>query len=123
MMRHLKVEFYPCAPDGRWYFSGLRGKDPCGTGFIITKEEHYPPGQDDGEELHELHSGEAEENDTGDALGGIRRPDMFRILLIAERINPLLLAFALSIQKDKMPYLQDAELSTWLRWYPSEERA
>ena len=42
-MRHLKVEFHPCSPDGSWYFSGPRGEDPHATGFVITREEHYPP--------------------------------------------------------------------------------
>lgn len=42
---------------------------------------------------------------------------MFRTLPIAERINPLLLAFASSL-----PSLQDAELFTWLTWRPSIER-
>ncbi|KAK3988276.1 hypothetical protein QBC44DRAFT_398507 [Cladorrhinum sp. PSN332] len=123
-MRQLKVEFHPCAPDGRWYFSGPRGEDPYPAGFVITQEEHYPPGQDDDEELHDLLSDETEEwSHTGDALWELYRPDMFRILPIAERMNPLLLAFASSIQRDKMPCLQDAELFTWLKWHPSEERA
>ncbi|OBT98125.1 hypothetical protein VE01_03824 [Pseudogymnoascus verrucosus] len=32
-------------------------------------------------------------------------------------------AFASSLQQQKMPSLQDAELFTWLTWRPSEERA
>ncbi|KAK3985447.1 hypothetical protein QBC44DRAFT_404631 [Cladorrhinum sp. PSN332] len=122
-MRHLKVEFYPCAPDGRWYFCGPRGEDPYPTGFNITEEEHYPPAQEHYKELHELLWDEMEENDTGDVLEDVHCTDTFRILPIADRINPLLLTFALSIQLDKMPLLQDAELFTWLRWYPSEARA
>lgn len=52
-----------------------------------------------------------------------RQPDMFRVLPIAERINPLLLAFASSLRREDMPSLQDAELFTWLTWRPSEKRA
>ncbi|KAL2140862.1 hypothetical protein VTI28DRAFT_3189 [Corynascus sepedonium] len=57
-MRHLTVEFDPCAPTGRWYFSGPRGEDPCPTGFAVKKEKHYPPGQKDIEETHDLWSRE-----------------------------------------------------------------
>ncbi|KAK4154476.1 hypothetical protein C8A00DRAFT_14421 [Chaetomidium leptoderma] len=120
-MQHLKVEFHACAPDGRWYFSGPRGENPHATGFAITREEHYPPGQEDTDALHVLLSDEEEENTSGDELCSLRQPDMFRTLPIAERINPLLLAFGSSLQK--MPSLQDAELFTWLTWRPSEERA
>lgn len=122
-MRHLKVEFYPCAPDGRWYFSGPRGENPHATGFAITRQEHYPPGQEDDQEMHVLLSDEEEENTSGEELYVLRRPDMFRTLPIAEHINPLLLAFASSLQRQKMPSLEDAELFTWLTWRPSEERA
>lgn len=54
-MRHLKVEFHPCAPDGCWYFSGLRGEDFYATGFAITRDEHYPLDQED-DEAHKLMS-------------------------------------------------------------------
>ena len=132
-MRHLKVEFHPCAPDGRWYFSGPRGEDPHQTGFAITQgeKEHYPPppGQEDDddndEKTDELMSHEEEEY-SGDApdIYDLRSPDMFRLRPIAERINPLLLAFASSLQRgQKMPALRDAELFTWLTWRPSKERA
>ncbi|EAW16719.1 uncharacterized protein NFIA_060750 [Aspergillus fischeri NRRL 181] len=123
-MRHLNVEFHPCAPDGSWYFSGPRGEDPHATGFAITREEHYPPGQEDDDETHELMSDEEEEYQ-GDApdIYDLRNPDMFRLRPIAERINPLLLAFALSLQLQKMPALRDAELFTWLTRRPSKERA
>ncbi|KAK0718700.1 hypothetical protein B0T21DRAFT_295904 [Apiosordaria backusii] len=123
-MRHLNVEFHPCAPDGSWYFSGPRGEDPHATGFAITREEHYPPGQEDDDETHELMSDEKEEY-RGDApdIYDLRNPDMFRLRPIAERINPLLLAFASSLQRQKMPALRDAELFTWLTWRPSKERA
>jgi hypothetical protein len=53
----------------------------------------------------------------------LRQPDMFRICPIAARVNPLLLAFALSLQRQMMPSLQEAELFTWLTWRPSKERA
>ncbi|KAL2133497.1 hypothetical protein VTI74DRAFT_2262 [Chaetomium olivicolor] len=122
-MRHLRVEFYPCAPDGRWYFSGPGGENPHATGFTITREEHYPPSQEDVDETHVLLSDEEEENTSGDELYLLRQTDMFRTLPIAERISPLLLAFASSLQRHNMPSLQDAELFTWLTWRPSDKRA
>ncbi|KAI0903642.1 hypothetical protein F4823DRAFT_568486 [Ustulina deusta] len=123
-MRHLKVEFHPCAPDGNWYFSGPRGEDPHATGFAITREEHYPPGQEDADdETHDLWSCEEDEYTGDDDMCLARQPDMFRTLPVAERINSLLLAFASSLQRQNMPSLQDAELFTWLTWRPSEERA
>ena len=121
-MRHIKVEFYPCAPDGRWYFSGPRGENPYATGFAITREEHYPPGQEDDDETHKLMSDEEDEYWGDEGIYDTRQPDMFRTLPIAERINPLLLAFVSSLQRQKMPSLQDAELFTWLTWRPSIER-
>ncbi|KAK3299548.1 uncharacterized protein B0H64DRAFT_101904 [Chaetomium fimeti] len=120
-MQHLKVEFHPCAPDGRWYFSGPRSEDPHATGYAITQEEHYPPGNEDGQETDELWNREQEEYTDDDEMLSMRSPDMFRILPIAERITPLLLAFASALQN--MALLQDAELFTWLTWRPSEERA
>lgn len=122
-MQHLSVEFHPCAPDGSWYFSGPRGEDPHATGFAITREEHYPPGQEDADETHALWSCEEDEYMGDDDICLDRQPDMFRTLPIVERIKPLLLAFASSLQRQKMPSLQDAELFTWLTWRPSEERA
>lgn len=122
-MRHLKVEFHPCAPDGSWYFSGPRGEDSHPTGFAITREEHYPPGQEDADETHALWSCEGDEYTGDDDIYVARQPDMFRTLSIVERINPLLLAFASSLRRQKMTSLQDAELFTWLTWRPSEERA
>ncbi|TRX89221.1 hypothetical protein FHL15_009919 [Xylaria flabelliformis] len=122
-MQHLKVEFHPCAPDGKWYFSGPRGEDPHATGFAITRKEHYPPGQEDVDDTHNLWSREEDEYTGDDDICLARQPDMFRTLPVAGRINPLLLAFALSLQRQNMPSLQDAELFTWLTWRPSEERA
>ncbi|KAK4244744.1 hypothetical protein C7999DRAFT_17010 [Corynascus novoguineensis] len=124
-MRHLTVEFHPCAPTGRWYFSGPRGEDPCPTGFAVTKEKHYPPGQEDIEETHDLWSREEDEWEglhKDENIYQLRRPDMFRIRPIEERINPLLLAFVSSLRRETMPCLEDAELFTWLTWLPSEER-
>ncbi|KAI0108571.1 hypothetical protein GGR51DRAFT_119854 [Nemania sp. FL0031] len=122
-MRHLRVEFHPCAPDGSWYFSGPRGEDPHATGFAITRQEHYPPGQEDADETHALWEREEDEYTGEDDICLERQPDMFRTRPIAERINPLLLAFASSLQRQRTPSLQDAELFTWLTWQPSEERA
>ncbi|EAQ84575.1 hypothetical protein CHGG_08589 [Chaetomium globosum CBS 148.51] len=121
-MRHLKVEFHPCAPNGRWYFSGPRGENPYTTGFAITGEQHYPPGQEDDDETHQLLSDEEDEYWGDEGIYNTRQPDMFRIRPIAEHIKPLLLAFALSLQRQKMPSLQEAELFTWLTWRPSMER-
>ncbi|KAH6617377.1 hypothetical protein F5144DRAFT_586298 [Chaetomium tenue] len=123
-MRHFKVEFHPCAPNGRWYFSGPRGENPYATGFAITKEQHYPPGhlQEDDDETHKLLSDEEDEYWGDEGIYNTRQPDMFRISPIAENINPLLLAFASSLQRQKMPALEDAELFTWLTWRPSMER-
>ncbi|KAG7285620.1 hypothetical protein NEMBOFW57_010249 [Staphylotrichum longicolle] len=121
---HLRIKFHPCAPDGSWYFSGPRGEDPYPIGFAITREEHYPSGQEDDNETHELMSEEEDEYwDDAPDIYELRQPDMFRIRPIAERVNPLLLAFALSLQRQAMPSLQDAELFTWLTWRPSKERA
>lgn len=101
-MRHLKVEFHPCAPDGNWYFSGPRGEDPHATGFAITREEHYPPGQEDiDDETHDLWSREEDEYTGDDDMCLARQPDMFRTLPVADRINPLLVAFASSVQRQK----------------------
>ena len=60
-IQHLYVEFHPYGPDGRWYFSGPRGEDPDVRGFAITREEHYPPGQENEEETHQVLSDEADE--------------------------------------------------------------
>lgn len=122
-MRHLCVEFHPCAPDGSWYFSGPRGEDPHATGFAIGGEKHYPPGQEDTDETHALLSSEEDEYTGDEDIWVDCQPDMFRTLPIVERTNPLLLAFALSLQRQKMPSLEDAELFTWLKWQPSKERA
>jgi hypothetical protein len=126
-MRHFKVEFYPCAPNGSWYFAGPRGEDPHPTGYAVKSEEHYPPGQGNDEETHDLYDREEDEwlqhEQSVDNMDEDCRPDSFRILPIVERINPLLLAFAASLQQQKMPSLHDAELFTWLSWEPSEKRA
>lgn len=81
------------------------------------------PGQEDVDETHDLWSREEDEDTSGDELCLVRQPDMFRTRPIAERIEPLLLAFAEALQGQRMPALQDAELFTWLTWQPSEERA
>nr|XP_036578658.1 uncharacterized protein CTRU02_11248 [Colletotrichum truncatum]KAF6785990.1 hypothetical protein CTRU02_11248 [Colletotrichum truncatum] len=51
------------------------------------------------------------------------KADMFHILPATERTSPLLLVFALSLQRQNMPSLQDTETLTWLLWRPSKERA
>ncbi|KAI0868225.1 hypothetical protein GGS24DRAFT_513698 [Hypoxylon argillaceum] len=124
-MRHLKVEFHPCSPNGNWYFSGPRGEDPHPKGFPITRDEHYPPSQEnsDDKETHDVWSREDDEYEGDEDMSLDRQPDMFRVLPIAERINPLLLSFVSSLQRENMPSLQAAELFTWLTWRPSEKRA
>jgi hypothetical protein len=124
-MQRLKVEFHPCSPNGSWYFSGPRGEDPHSKGFVITRDEHYPPGQEnsDDEDTHALWSCEDDEYEGDEDMSLDRQPDMFRVLPIAERINPLLLSFASSLRRENMPSLQYAELFTWLTWHPSEKRA
>ncbi|KFY14149.1 hypothetical protein V492_02826 [Pseudogymnoascus sp. VKM F-4246] len=122
-MQHLKVEFHPCAPTGSWYFSGPRGENPHTTGFDITREEHYPPeGPEYDDETHALWDDEEDEYWGDEGIYEHFSPDMFRIRPIVERINPLLLSFASSLQRQKMPSLQDAELFTWLTWQPSMDR-
>ncbi|OBT71933.1 hypothetical protein VF21_09022 [Pseudogymnoascus sp. 05NY08] len=122
-MLHLKVEFHPCAPNGSWYFSGPRGENPHATGFAITREEHYPPESPEyNDETHVLWDDEEDEYWGDEGIYEHYTPDMFRTRPIAERINPLLLAFASSLQRKKMPSLQDAELFTWLTWRPSKDR-
>jgi hypothetical protein len=122
-MLHLKVEFHPCAPNGSWYFSGPRGENPHATGFAITREEHYPPESPEyDDETHALWDDEENEYWGDESIYEHYTPDMFRTRPIVERINPLLLAFASSLQRQKMPSLQDAELFTWLTWRPSKER-
>ncbi|EAQ90362.1 hypothetical protein CHGG_02297 [Chaetomium globosum CBS 148.51] len=114
-MRNLKIEFHPCAPDGKWYFSGPRGEDPHPEGYFIETKKHYPPG---------LEHDEKDEYDGEDDMYLQRQPDMFRTRPIPERINPFLLGFASSLKRRILP-MQDAEfmLFTWLTWRPSEERA
>ncbi|KFZ09321.1 hypothetical protein V502_08826 [Pseudogymnoascus sp. VKM F-4520 (FW-2644)] len=122
-MLHLKVEFHPCAPNGSWYFSGPRGENPHATGFAITREEHYPPERPEyDDETHALWDDEEDEYWGDEGIYEHYTPDMFRTRPIVERINPLLLAFASSLQRQKMPSLQDAELFTWLTWRPSKDR-
>ncbi|OBT52722.1 hypothetical protein VE04_06576 [Pseudogymnoascus sp. 24MN13] len=122
-MVHLKVEFHPCAPNGTWYFSGPRGENPHSTGFAITREEHYlSKGLEYDDKTHALWDGEEEEYWGDEGIYEHYTPDMFRTRPIVERINPLLLAFASSLQRQKMPSLQDAELFTWLTWRPSKDR-
>ncbi|KFY01457.1 hypothetical protein O988_02729 [Pseudogymnoascus sp. VKM F-3808] len=122
-MQHLKVEFHPCAPNGSWYFSGPRGEDPHATGFAITREEHYPPeGPEYDDETHDLWSDDEEEYWGDEGIYEHYSPDLFRTRPIVDRIKPLLLEFASSLQRQKMPSLQDAELFTWLTWCPSMDR-
>ncbi|KPM41933.1 hypothetical protein AK830_g4639 [Neonectria ditissima] len=113
-MRRLRIEFHPCQPDGRWYFVGPRGEDPNPEGFEVN-DKHYPPTSpnEDDTNLDE----EWDENwDEGD----VYLPDMFRTEPLAQRIEPLLEAFATAVKG--IPVLEEAELFTHLSWNPSEDR-
>ncbi|KAH7175195.1 hypothetical protein EDB81DRAFT_633444 [Dactylonectria macrodidyma] len=113
-MRRLRVEFHPCRPDGRWYFVGPRGENPNPDGYEVT-DEHYPPTGPN--EADEEFDEDWEENWTrNDEF----TPDMFRTEPLAERIEPLLSAFAVALKS--MPALEEAELFTNVSWNPSAER-
>lgn len=95
---------------------------------LFISEEHYSPlGREDDDDLNQIHELLSDEEELYAAdepdIYDLRNPDMFRIRPIDERINRLLLAFAKSLQREKMPVLRDAELFTWLTWRPSKERA
>ncbi|KAF7556691.1 hypothetical protein G7Z17_g1197 [Cylindrodendrum hubeiense] len=113
-MRHLRIEFHPCRPDGSWYFVGPRDENPHPEGFEVT-DDHYPPTSPNKED-EELD----EEWDQNWAGTDDHLPDMFRTEPLADRIEPLLSAFAIAL-KD-MPALEEAALFTQLSWTPSEER-
>lgn len=55
-----------------------------------------------------------------DGLYESMAPDMFRTVPIDKMIEPLLEVFGRAL--GTMPELEEAELFTWLRWAPSEER-
>lgn len=117
-MRRLTIEFHPLRPDGKWYFVGPRGEDPHVEGFAISEEDHYPPLQTTAEDE------EVDEQWDEDPQGGEEVdffPDVFRTEPLAERIEPLLSGFAAAVAN--MGALEDAELFTYLAWYPSESRA
>ncbi|TQN70049.1 hypothetical protein CSHISOI_05265 [Colletotrichum shisoi] len=117
-MRRLTVEFHPLRPDGSWYFVGPRGGDPHSEGFVISEADHYPPLQATAEDE------EIDEQWDEDPQGGEEVdyfPDLFRTEPLADRIEPLLSAFALAVKN--MGALEDAELFAYLAWYPSESRS
>ncbi|KAK4105380.1 hypothetical protein N658DRAFT_563829 [Parathielavia hyrcaniae] len=64
-----------------WYFVGPRGEDPHPEGFVISGVDHYPPLQ-----------ATAEDEEGGEEIDAF--PDVFRTEQLAERIEPLLAAFA-----------------------------
>lgn len=121
-MRRFRLEFHPLRPDGRWYFVGPGGEDPHDSeqgGYKISDSDikHYPRETDTDEDMND-------DSEWGD------NPDdewdydlyMFRTEPCRERIEPLLTAFAKSLAHDNMPSLEDAEMFTYLWWYPSEDR-
>ncbi|KXJ87846.1 hypothetical protein Micbo1qcDRAFT_215022 [Microdochium bolleyi] len=122
-MRRLKIEFHACRPDGSWYFVGPRGEDPHPTGYPIPDgnedgaREFYPPLETtaEDEELDELW-----EDDPWDGHGGEYDADNFRTEPVAERIEPLLAAFAAAVKS--MDALEDADMFVWLGWCPGHQR-
>ncbi|KAK4128909.1 hypothetical protein N657DRAFT_608773 [Parathielavia appendiculata] len=117
-MRRLIIEFHPLRPDGSWYFVGPRGEDPHPEGFAISEADHYPPLQTTAEDE------EVDEQWDEDPQGGEEVdyfPNVFRTEPLAERIEPLLSAFASAVKN--MGALEEAELFAYLAWYPSESRA
>lgn len=120
-MKHLRVEFHPCRPDGSWYFVGPRGEDPNPEGFEVG-DEHYPP-------VSKTKEDEEVDEDYYDDVSGFgngyehdaRKHDLFRIEPLAEKVEPLLAAFGEALRG--MAGLEGAELFAWLTWQPSEERA
>ncbi|KAL2254981.1 hypothetical protein VTK26DRAFT_4434 [Humicola hyalothermophila] len=117
-MRRLRIEFHPLRPDGSWYFVGPRGEDPHPAGFAISETDHYPPPQPtaEDEEVDEQWDVDPQGGEEADFL-----PDVFRTEPLAERIEPLLSAFASAV--GDMGALEEAELFAYLAWYPSDSRA
>ncbi|KAL2115144.1 hypothetical protein VTJ04DRAFT_10807 [Mycothermus thermophilus] len=117
-MRRLSVEFHPMRPDGSWYFVGPRGEDPHPQGFGISEQDHYPPAEttDEDEDVDEQW-----DDDPTDGHEEEHLPDVFRTEPLAERIEPLLSAFATAVKN--MGALEQAELFTYLAWLPSRGRA
>ncbi|KAG9192974.1 hypothetical protein G6011_11708 [Alternaria panax] len=119
-MRRFRLEFHSLRPDGRWYFTGPGGEDPhdCEQGgYKISESEHYPRDIDLDEDM-DL----AREYDYNFDDGTEYDLNMFRIEPCRERIEPLLSAFAKALRRDNMPCLEDAEIFTYVSWWPSDER-
>ncbi|KAH7305461.1 hypothetical protein B0I35DRAFT_483822 [Stachybotrys elegans] len=114
-MRRLYIEFHPFRPDGSWYFDGPDGKNPHPQGFIVS-DEHYPPHRDTPEDK-EI---DEEWNYHPSADCGEPQPDMFRTEPVTDKIEPLISAFASAVKN--MGALEEAELFTYLWWYPAENR-
>ncbi|KAI1636367.1 hypothetical protein F4809DRAFT_609841 [Biscogniauxia mediterranea] len=113
-LKRLKVRFNIISPSGAWYFQGPRGEGLEPSKFEVT-QEHYPP----------LEENETDRfwDDVWDDEGGREEnvnPDMFRVVPNDEVMEPFLEAFAKAL--GNMRAIEDAELSTSLVWYPSEER-
>ncbi|CCF34434.1 hypothetical protein CH063_06431 [Colletotrichum higginsianum] len=117
-MRRLTVEFHPLRPDGSWYFVGPRGEDPHPEGFVISEADHYPPLQSTAED-EKIDKQWDEDPQGGEEVDYF--PDVFRTEPLADRIEPLLSAFASAVKN--MGALEDAELFAYLAWYPSESRS
>ncbi|KAK1635256.1 hypothetical protein BDP81DRAFT_431197 [Colletotrichum phormii] len=119
-MRRFRLEFHALRPDGRWYFVGPGGEDPHDSeqgGYKISDTEHYPRETDTDEDID--HDAEYDDNPDNEYDYTL---DMFRTEPSRERIEPLLAAFAKSLTRDSMPSLEDAEIFTYVWWFPSDDK-
>ncbi|KAI8938744.1 hypothetical protein NX059_004611 [Plenodomus lindquistii] len=119
-MRRFRLEFHSLRPDGRWYFVGPDGEDPHDSeqgGYKISHTEHYPRETDTEEDMAldiEYYDNQDDEDDCN--------LNMFRTEPCRKRIEPLLAAFAKSLDRNNMRNLEDAEVFTHLWWYPSDDK-
>lgn len=105
LLKHLRVEFHPLAPNGTWYFHHPHSRFEYKT-KPVTKED-YPPvkknandSRDDRDRLAVL------------SASSLTSSDMFRTEPDRERVEPLLDAFARALRC--MPAVEEAELFSWL---------
>lgn len=123
-MQRFRLEFHSLRPDGRWYFVGPGGEDPCDSedgGYRVSDTEHYPRQLTEDEEMK---IAEVYDEPIWPDLDYTfdYDPDMFRVKPCRERIEPLLAAFAKSLTGERMPSLEDAEICTHLFWNPNEDK-
>ncbi|KAJ0166425.1 hypothetical protein CTA2_7414 [Colletotrichum tanaceti] len=100
------------------HFVGPRGENSHPEGFVISEADHDPPLQITAEDK------EVDEQWDEDTQGGEEVdyfPDVLRTEPLADRIEPMLSAFASAVKN--MGALEDAELFAYLAWYPSKSRS